>query len=79
MKQPESPCLGCTDRCPEPNCHMTCEQYLAFRRECDILQKARMKTAKEYDDMRFIEQRRIKLASEGRFYKQRYYNRKKGE
>ena len=77
MRQPESPCLGCPDRCPEPNCHMTCKKYIAFRKECDVLMQARAKTAREYDDQRYIEQRRIKMASEGKFYKQRYYNKNK--
>lgn len=27
----DSPCLGCSDRVAEPNCHMTCEKYLAFQ------------------------------------------------
>lgn len=82
MKQPKSPCLDCTPetgRSAEPNCHMTCKPYLAFRKECDVLMQARAKTAREYDDQRYIEQRRIKMASEGKFYKAKYYSRKKGE
>lgn len=27
---PQAPCRGCSDRTIEPNCHMTCERYLAF-------------------------------------------------
>ena len=56
---------------------MACDKYIAFRKECDVLMQARAKTAREYDDQRYIEQRRIKMASEGKFYKQRYYNKNK--
>lgn len=30
-----APCKGCQNRTVEPNCHMGCEKYLAFRREID--------------------------------------------
>lgn len=79
MRHPESPCLGCPDRCPEPNCHSTCEKYLAFDEECKALRKERLKVAEAHYDIKAIEQRRIKMASEGRFYKAKYYSRKKGE
>lgn len=29
------PCKGCRDRVVEPNCHMTCEKYLAYRAHVD--------------------------------------------
>ena len=79
MKQPTSPCLGCPDRCPEPNCHITCERYLAYSKECEVLRKERLKVAEQHYDIRAIEKRRIKMASEGRFYTSKYYSRKKGE
>lgn len=25
--------MNCNDRCVEPNCHMTCEKYAAYRAE----------------------------------------------
>ncbi len=31
MKQPKSPCNGCSTR--EPACHDTCEEFLAYRNE----------------------------------------------
>ena len=35
MRQ-KSPCTrDCPDRCPDPNCHMTCEKYLKYRRILD--------------------------------------------
>lgn len=27
----KSPCKGCTERSVQPNCHSTCERYLAYR------------------------------------------------
>lgn len=74
MKQPISPCLGCTaetGRSAEPNCHMTCKPYLAFNEECKALHKEKLRIAEEYRIQKEIEQRRIKLASEGRFYRKR--------
>jgi hypothetical protein len=35
MKQPMSPCKGCTfetGRCIEPNCHDTCERFIEYKR-----------------------------------------------
>ena len=26
-------CMNCNDRCADPNCHMTCEKYAAYRAE----------------------------------------------
>ena len=23
-----APCMNCPDRCPEPNCHITCQRYI---------------------------------------------------
>ena len=30
----DAPCKNCPDRCPEPNCHFTCEKYIAFSDRC---------------------------------------------
>lgn len=27
---PPNPCHGCTERVPDPNCHMTCPKYIEF-------------------------------------------------
>ena len=29
----KTPCQNCKDRCPNPNCHMTCEKYLTWKKE----------------------------------------------
>lgn len=50
MKQPMSPCKGCTTetgRRVSPNCHDSCEKFLAFRRELEAWnadQKKRRRT-----------------------------------
>ncbi len=44
-----------------------------------MLRKERLKVAEQHYDIRAIEKRRIKMASEGRFYKAKYYSRKRGE
>lgn len=31
MEKKERTCKGCPDRTVEPNCHMTCEDYLSLR------------------------------------------------
>ena len=33
IRQRISPCKGCKDRCPEPNCHMTWKSYLEYLEE----------------------------------------------
>lgn len=35
------PCKGCTAR--ELGCHSKCEEYIAFRAECDALAEERLK------------------------------------
>lgn len=32
------PCKGCTDRTIEPNCHSTCEKYLAAKEKNEQIQ-----------------------------------------
>ena len=39
-----APCKGCPNRTVEPNCHMTCETYLAFRAERDRVIQERQAT-----------------------------------
>ena len=47
MKQgPKAPCKGCSDRCADPNCHMTCDRYLAFRNERDAANSKRLMESK---------------------------------
>lgn len=36
-----APCRGCPDRCPVPNCHDTCEHYLAYDAERRELRRAK--------------------------------------
>lgn len=46
MAKPMSPCKGCTTetgRSTTPNCHMTCEKFLSFRKELDAWNKERKK------------------------------------
>lgn len=46
MKQPMSPCKGCTaetGRSVTPNCHSTCEKFLRFRKDLDAWNKERKK------------------------------------
>lgn len=37
----DAPCKGCLDRTVTPNCHATCEAYLAYRAERDFILQAR--------------------------------------
>ena len=69
MTKPESPCLGCPDRCPEPNCHTTCEKYLAFDEECKALRKEKIRVAEEYRIQKEIQDRRVRMAMAGKFYR----------
>jgi hypothetical protein len=69
MKKPTSPCMGCEERRAEPNCHMTCERYLAFDEECKALRKEKIRIAEEYRIQKEIEHRRIEMAVSGKFYR----------
>lgn len=40
----KSPCKGCEDRTVEPNCHMTCDRYLAYEASRKELYKAKLDT-----------------------------------
>ena len=42
-------CQGCTERVAEPNCHMTCERYLAERDKLER-KKELIRKGKEKDD-----------------------------
>lgn len=75
MRRPESPCLDCPDRCPDPNCHTTCEKYLEFDRLMKILRQEKIDTAKKNEDQYRIEARRKMLVATGRMYRRRYYGR----
>lgn len=72
MKQPKAPCLGCNER--QLGCHSYCDKYIKFKSENEKFRAEKMRTIKENEIINDIEKRRIKKASEGRFYR-----RKKGE
>lgn len=36
-----APCNGCSDRTVRPNCHSTCERYLAYAAEREKIREAR--------------------------------------
>ena len=77
MTKPQAPCLGCTfetGRSVEPNCHMTCEKYLAFDRECKELREKRYKIIEENRIQREIKERRIRLATSGGMYRKKRNN-----
>lgn len=59
MKQPTSPCLGCPDRCPEPNCHITCERYNHFL-QLNNEYKDEVLKEKELDSLNYSLSRRRK-------------------
>lgn len=67
MKQPKAPCLGCNERFL--GCHSLCDKYIKFKRESEIFRAEKMRIIKENEIMNDIEKRRIRLASEGRFYR----------
>ena len=36
-----SPCKGCPDRSVSPNCHMSCERYIAYQQYREQIRAAR--------------------------------------
>lgn len=58
MKKPQSPCLGCDDRVPDPNCHITCEKYIAYSKACEKYRKESYKRKEHNRIMNEIDTRR---------------------
>lgn len=54
------PCYGCPDRCPEPNCHMTCDKYLAYQMAKGREHEKMMRAKHEDSIGNVIQYRRIK-------------------
>lgn len=59
-----APCKDCPDRVVEPNCHMTCEKYLAYRAKIDKAFEGKcIASGLDYYTARLIErERRRKVA-----------------
>jgi len=75
LKQPESPCLGCTERVADPNCHGYCEKYLTFSKLCEEFRAEKKRIAEANRILNDIEHDRIVKAATGRMYKRK----KRGE
>ena len=73
MKMPKAPCLGCTDR--YVGCHSLCDKYIKFNHECELVREERKRTAEQNQVQRDIEHRRIKMASEGRWFRRKEKNK----
>lgn len=43
-----SPCKGCQDRTVEPNCHITCEEYIAYQLRVEQSKKTLAELEAEY-------------------------------
>lgn len=71
-----APCKDCPDRVPEPNCHMTCEKYLTFKRLKEEEKQRQTETAIHEQRMNDIERDRIRKASTGAFYRSKYKSKK---
>lgn len=41
------PCRGCPDRCPEPNCHLTCEKFIEWQKKIEEKKSVIVKKRKE--------------------------------
>ena len=64
----KSPCKGCTEetgRSVEPNCHMTCEKYLEFRRQRDKENAERNEAIENIRIQNEIESRRKRMIATG--------------
>lgn len=71
-----APCKDCPDRVPEPNCHITCEKYLTFKRLKEEQKSEQVKIAKMEQIQNDIERDRIRKASTGSFYRSKYKSKK---
>lgn len=67
MKVGRSPCLYCEERTVEPNCHMTCEEFLAWE-EGHKHEKEDIRKAKQD----YMNKNRIAVESVNRAKRRRY-------
>lgn len=61
-----SPCKGCEDRVPYPNCHSTCERYIEWNKR--HLEEKEAKSKKESEERTFTSynvETSIKLKKKG--------------
>lgn len=78
-----SPCKNCTletGRSVEPNCHMICEKYLAYKEVCDREKEQREKDAEVGATLFKLAERRGKLGGtsivkKNRQRRERYRNK----
>ncbi len=69
-----APCKGCPDRTVEPNCHMTCEKYIAFQQECRAMADSRLED-REYRGYRANIRKRVNKAQRAMKRCSQYRNR----
>lgn len=69
MKQPESPCLGCTDRAI--GCHIVCGKYISFSKLCEEFRAEKKRIAEENRILNDIEHDRIVKAATGKMYRRK--------
>ena len=69
--KPQSPCLGCKDRVADPNCHSTCEKYIAYDNVNKALREERIRIADANWIQNSIELRRIDMYRKKMFCKSR--------
>ena len=77
--KPQSSCLGCKERVADPNCHTTCEKYIAFRKGLDDFNEKQYVEKKMYMIAQSIESDRMQAVKDGTLYKNRYYAKKRRE
>lgn len=61
-----SPCKGCEDRVPYPNCHATCERFIEWnKRHLENKAKIRKKKSEEIDIVTYAVETGMKLKKKG--------------
>lgn len=64
----DNPCYGCPDRCPDPNCHITCAAYKDWQAQ-HVERKAQIRKANDlyFALTEYVQQKNTKrLHKEGR-------------
>lgn len=67
MQTPKSPCLNCPDR--KVGCHIVCDKYIKYSKVCEEVRKEKMRIAEEYRIQKEIQDRRVRMAMTGKFYR----------
>lgn len=67
MTRLTAPCKGCEERSADPNCHIYCEKYVAYKKARDQEKAEHIRIAKQEQILNDIEKSRKRRFATGTF------------